>query len=304
MYFKIKRFQGGHVFPHNPGRSLTRKSAVSNHEFDKEQTKQILKRCKKEGCTITQVVFVLCNIAWIRTYPHLENSNASPKMPMMMYSSLNHRLKTPCMTPGASKSSSYIALSYYNIVLPSFFPQDLHTQSKVFWKRCRDVKDQTHKFATNKLFGLRSQVMNQERAVRAMRFAREDDEQVGIATASAGSNAHPTTTPPSLTPYFIGSGRSDPPPPSVVLMGISTVNNLDAIYNRKHYPDLELTTLHIGTRKARGGILLYAYTFNDELRLSLGWDRGVLRNDVVERFWLEMKTAVEQYLLDTPSPKL
>lgn len=288
-------FQGGHVFPRNP--PSPRNTAVANWVFDKGQTKKILARCRKEGVTIIQVVFVLCNIAWIHTYPHV-HSAASPKIPMMVYSSINHRPHI-ALPPGTSRSQSFIALAYYNIILPTFFPKDLETQRKIFWWRCRDVREQTRKFTRSKLFGLRAQVVNKERAKRAMRFAQEDDEIAGIIPRSSKMSNLPISQ-----PFF--SGRPEAPP-SVALMGVSTVNDLDAIFKRGCYPDLRLTTLNVGTRKARGGILLYAYTFNEEFTLSLGWDKGALKQEAVSRFWGEMKTAVETYLLDKqdqPAAKL
>ena len=123
---------GGHTFPRNstgPRRTVT--PVIS---LDEETTKIILKRCKSNGVSISSALFALCNIAWIKT------SSQKPEMPMMMYSALNLR---PYLLTNSISSDSYwyLAVGYFNVILPSFLRSgDI---SSTFWHRARAAKQQT-----------------------------------------------------------------------------------------------------------------------------------------------------------------
>jgi len=51
------------------------------------------------------------------------------------------------------------------------------------------------------------------------------------------------------------------------------------------------------TRKARGGMLMFSYTFRGCLYLSLGWDAPAFREGVVEEFWGKVQSAADELLV-------
>lgn len=64
---------GDHVFPRTQrGAQRTR---LIEHSFNEEQTQAILSACKRNGVSVNNALFALCNAAWARTH-------SAPKMPM------------------------------------------------------------------------------------------------------------------------------------------------------------------------------------------------------------------------------
>lgn len=65
----MREQQGGHSFP-RPAPSSPRKvrhTLVPTLSYDPATTSKILKVCKAHSTTLSNAVFALCNIAWIRS---------------------------------------------------------------------------------------------------------------------------------------------------------------------------------------------------------------------------------------------
>lgn len=139
-----------------------------------------------------------------------------------------------------SHSNSYwfLAVGYFNVVLPSFVPRALPLE-RVFWHRALSAKQQSAR-AAGPFVRSRAQQMAEERGRRARRWAREDDgvpadpadEEVALATGAETA-------------------------PSRALVGLSLLGNLDGIYKHANYAPLTLHTLTTGSRQRSGGMLIF-----------------------------------------------
>lgn len=69
------RSLGGHTFPRQES-SSKRHTIVPTTCFSKEETSIILTQCKKEGVSISHLLLVICNNAWIKT------GKPDPRIPM------------------------------------------------------------------------------------------------------------------------------------------------------------------------------------------------------------------------------
>ena len=100
------------------------------------------------------------------------------EMPTLMYSALNLR---PYFTkpPSSSLWNSYwyLAIGYFNVILPSFLPSGVPSQEPTFWLRARQAKEQSTRAAKNPLVASRTQEMARERGARARAWGKEDDER-------------------------------------------------------------------------------------------------------------------------------
>lgn len=179
-----------------------------------------------------------------------------------MYTAVNLR---PHLSPHDSTTYWYLALTYFNIVLPSFLP----SSKVVFWHRARLAKAQTHR-TTNSPYLVS----------RALQMA-----------SIRGSRARGLPQPPPPPETFA------PPAPSAALLGLSLIGNLDRTYTRASYPSyLELHSVTTASRLKAGGMLLLEHTFAGKLWLHLCWDEMGFEEGHVEGFWEELKSAVEEYL--------
>jgi len=264
---------GGHSFPKRSGNE--RKTIVPTVAFDEERTKKMLKLCKSHNVSISSAIFAICNIAWART------RNDKPHLPIMMYSALNLR---PYLSPDEQNDSYwFIAISYFNIVLPGFFPST--DVAKIFWHRARSAKEQSTKIAKHRMVISRSREMAKERGDRARQWAKEDDDTArGVAKAS-----------PPLTATVTSSAVEKPP--STALIGLSLLGNLDGMYKHAAFPQIKLHTLTTGSRQRSGAMLLFGYTFVGKLWVSLGYDENGFDKDVVDRFWANVLISMEELLL-------
>lgn len=280
--------QGGHVFPRK--KSNSRLGVNVNKTYTTTETSHIMSTCKSHKSTMLHALVVLCNFAWMKTTTSIPSlkTKADPSLPTMMYTSIN--LRPYIAKPPVSESEMYLALTYFNIMLPSFLSSAC--PKKTFWMRCENVKKQTFKAARSPMLLYRAQVMNAQRGIRARRFAKEDDEEAGVIPKS---DPPPKVTTPSPS---IAKASAPPPPPSMALLGVSHMGNLDHVYQFASYPELELTGVHSTTRKSPGGLLLFSYTFRGRLYLSLGWDKPALQEGVVEAFWENVLAGVQEFLLD------
>jgi hypothetical protein len=78
------------------------------------------------------------------------------------------------------------------------------------------------------------------------------------------------------------------------------MGNLDACYIPSLYPSIQLTALNAHTRKGKGGMLIFTFTFRGKLHLSLGWDREGFEPGVVEGFWKGVGEGVGEFLVSRP----
>jgi hypothetical protein len=197
----------------------------------------------------------------------------------MMYSALNMRSFLQS-NKALNDSYWYIAIGYFNIVLPTFLPQSGNVTS-TFWLRARSAKDQSTRAVKNPMVIPRSHRMAQERGSRARQWAREDD----------GVKAIP---PRNVAPTIIkGFDKS----PSSALMGLSLLGNLDGIYKHANFPDIKLHTLTTGSRQRSGGMLLFGYTFASKLWISFGYDENGFEEFTVQEFWKNVLLSVDEFLL-------
>lgn len=250
---KLEKEIGGHSFPrHQRG---PRKTAIVERAFTELQTRAILQRCKANDVTVNNALVVLCNVVWARLATH-----ESFRDPLMMYTAIDLRSRLqPCL----ASSYWFLALTYYNIVLPSFPPAN----EKVFWHRTRSVKAQTKETLHSRFLLSRAVHMGEVRSCKA----RGSSPQI-----------------PSLRQASL------PPASSSVLLGLSLIGNLDTIYLRSSYPFFDLLSVSTASRQKAGGLLLLQHTFGGKLWLNLCWDTNGYPEGLMERFWQGLQTAVEE----------
>ncbi|KAJ7110066.1 hypothetical protein C8R44DRAFT_634837 [Mycena epipterygia] len=275
---------GGHSFPRRSGN--TRKTILPTVSIDAERTKLMLKKCKAQSVSISSALFAICNIAWART------CDQNWDLPTMMYSALNLR---PILTASKALNDSYwyLAIGYFNVVLPTFLPKSGSDSDigKVFWHRARAAKNQSTRAAKSSMLVSRSYEMALERGERARCWALEDDEK------ERGTWKAPP----------VGPSPAANKPPSAALIGLSLLGNLDGTYKHSTFPKVQLHTLTTGSRQRASGMLLFGYTFINQadlthislgkLWISLGYDEAGFDADVVNRFWANVLTAVDTLLV-------
>lgn len=199
----------------------------------------------------------------------------------MMYSALNMR---PYLMADKRLNDSYwfIAIGYFNVILPTFLPQTGEITS-TFWHRARSAKAQSLKAMKTPMAISRCRQMARERGARARVWAREDDEKL------AGSFKKPI-----LAASADNQGKEKVP--SSALMGLSLLGNLDATYKHTTFTEIELHTLTTGSRQRSGGMLLFGYTFVEKLWVSFGYDKNGFQEDVVDAFWTQVIEAIDEFL--------
>jgi hypothetical protein len=87
------------------------------------------------------------------------------------------------------------------------------------------------------------------------------------------------------------------PAPSLALMGLSLIGNLDATYVREEYPSIELLSVRTASRQKPGGLLLLEHTFGKKLWLQMFWDENGFKEGQIEKFWECLKEAVYEFLI-------
>jgi hypothetical protein len=218
-------------------------------------------------------MFAICNIAWARM------TQENRHLPTMMYSALNIR---PYLLPDPESSYWFLAVGYFNVILPSFLPRTCE-DSKTFWYRAQKSRDQSVRAAKNSMVVDRCRHMAKERGDRARRWAKEDDEK------AAG------TWKPSPAPVPTTSSVSSPP--SAALIGLSLLGNLDGTYKHSNFPSIELHTLTTGSRQRSGGMLMFVYTFAGRLWVSLGYDENGFEEATVKKYWANILGAMDEFLV-------
>jgi hypothetical protein len=272
--------QGGQVFPRITSRAA--KHVLAQTLLDVQDTSSITATCKSQRVTLANVLFALCNYAWICTATEHPEFASSKTLPMMMYTAISLRRYLP---PTSSYMS--LALGYCNIVLPSFLPRSADPRA-MFWLRARSAQSQMRKLTRTSLLLGRSQLMFMARGQRAKAFAVKDDEADGTLSPQKPSHIPP---PPQTGPSF----------PSVALMGITCMGELDGIYDAARYSDIKLVDVFGQVRKAKGGILLASSTVNGRLSLVLGWDAAAFSPGVIDEFWGHFVRGLREFAIDPHS---
>jgi hypothetical protein len=195
----------------------------------------------------------------------------------MMYSAVNLR---PYFTlKPKNESYWFVAIGYFNVVLPSFLPSSGDV-SKTFWYRAQLAKEQSVRAAKSPMIVPRSHEMARKRSDRAKQWAKEDDEKaLGKPVAPPRKQSHDA-----------------PRVPSSVLIGLSLLGNLDGIYKHASFPEIQLHTLTTGSRQRQGGMLLFGYTFAGKLWVSLGYDENGFDKAVVDKFWDNALECMDELL--------
>ncbi|KAI1789818.1 hypothetical protein LXA43DRAFT_892212 [Ganoderma leucocontextum] len=280
-----QRLVGGQTFPRR--KHPERRTIVPTVSFPEDRTKAILKKCKANGVSISAALFAVCNVAWAR----MGEESCNRKLPMLMYSALNLR---PYFSrkPMAELWASYwyLAIGYFNVILPSFLPSGStpEGQEPTFWLRARQAKDQSTKAAKSSLVASRTHEMSRRRGEQARAWGREDDER------EKGTWVPPPPVPAAPKTESVFPARAKAP--SSALIGLSLLGNLDGMYKHAAFPNAELHTLTTGSRQRHGAMLLFGYTFKGKLWISLGYDENGFADGVVDRFWKEAVDCVDQYL--------
>ncbi|EIW64280.1 uncharacterized protein TRAVEDRAFT_68128 [Trametes versicolor FP-101664 SS1] len=276
-----QRLIGGQVFPRR--KHPERHTVVPTVSVPEERTKAILKKCKAHGVSISAALFAVCNVAWART------SGGASVAPTLMYSALNLRPYFSVPRPAPRDSYWYLAIGYFNVVLPGFLPSTPAATEASFWLRARQAKEQSTRAAKSPLVASRTHEMAQERGARARMWAKEDDEREAGTYVPPAPPAVPTVPKESVYPVRAKSSAA-------ALIGLSLLGNLDGVYRHAAFPGVELHTLTTGSRQRQGAMLLFGYTFKGRLWISLGYDSNGFEEGVVERFWKEAMVCVDEFL--------
>ncbi|KAH8835541.1 hypothetical protein DL96DRAFT_1666279 [Flagelloscypha sp. PMI_526] len=238
---------GGQSFsPRNTANG--RRTIVPTVTIGTERTKEILRKCSSNGVSVSSAMFAVCNLAWSR----VQSSKNRETLPLCV-PSLNLR---PSVSKIKAPSSSYwfLAIGFFNVILPAYFPTGQNNLTETFWRRSRAAK--------HPLLHSYTEQMAQLRGNRARSWAKEDDLKE--------------------------QGKFIPPPtkPQNVLTGLSLLGNLDDIYDHKSYAQggIRLHTLTTGSRQRRGASLIFVYTFCEKLWLSFG---------KAGQFWEQFQKAVD-----------
>ncbi|KAH7867983.1 uncharacterized protein C8R40DRAFT_1063084 [Lentinula edodes] len=281
----LHREIGGHTLRRQ--QREPKKTVMVEKSFSEEDTVKILAKCKQSGVTINHALFALCNVAW----GHSNLDFRAVESPIMMYTALNLR---PYLTLHPSSTYWFLALTYFNVVLPSFVPGTI----AAFWNRARSVKAQTRKVVQSPFLPSRAMTGARTRAAKAKGI---------LSTVSTSNVASATDTaeslPASINDVQAASGSIKlPPAPSAALFGLSLIGNLDNIYtqsasySRKH---ISPTSASASPRQKPGGLLLLEHTFAKKLWLHLCWDVNGFEIGHIERFWECLEDAVEELLISS-----
>ncbi|TCD62410.1 hypothetical protein EIP91_006938 [Steccherinum ochraceum] len=241
-------------------------------------------KCKENGVSISAALFAVCNVAWARM-------GGGPKdLPSMMYSALNLRPYFTVKPTAPWNSYWFLAIGYFNVILPNFLPQE--NVAKAFWHRARLAKEQSTLAAKNPLIVPRTHEMARERSQRSQKWGKEDDEKEKGTWSPPTPPSEQSPPSPPREPVLPARAKA----PSAALIGLSLLGNLDGIYKHLTFPALELHTLTTGSRQRNGAMLLFGYTFKGKLWISLGYDKNGFADGVVEKFWDKSLKCVDEFL--------
>ncbi|KAH7322044.1 hypothetical protein B0J17DRAFT_723724 [Rhizoctonia solani] len=290
---------GGQYFPKTKTKGLERKTVVPTVSFDEARTKRILARCKANGVSVSSAIFALCNFAWARMLAKgAVSTEMGAKLPTLMYTALNTRP----WSDHASKDESFFRLNigYFNVILPSFVPSDRESAHKTFWHRARLAKAQSTSAVKSPFIIARTQITARRREEQAIKWAKIDDEAAGRRNGLPTPMSTPVEEKQPSLPNVNSPIQTDQPTPkpapSTALMGLSLLGNLDGMYKHAAYGPIKLTELTTGSRQRVGAMLLFSYTFVGKLWLCFGYDENGFERGVVEEFWKEVLSGVDEIL--------
>ncbi|KAJ7635004.1 hypothetical protein FB45DRAFT_865590 [Roridomyces roridus] len=278
-----ERAIGGHVFP-KLLKNRVAKARIFQVKFSIEQTNAIRDKCKAERVTPQNVVFGLCNMAWMRLCANHPEIDAPKTLPMLMYTSVSIRRYLNPVSPLSSYMS--LALDYCNVVLPAYLSTSVDPRA-VFWARSREAQRQMFGYTHSPLLLRRAVTTSAARGKRAKAFARADDAADG--------------TLPPLPPPSASIPPSPPSAPSLALIGVSQIGSIDPIFDQSAYPAVELVDIVGGVRKAPGGITLFSRTFLGRFNMTLVWDAAAFKPGLMEEFWRGVVDGVHEFVLGDPS---
>lgn len=183
----------------------------------------------------------------------------------MLYTAANLRSH---LAPQSSTSQWFLALTYFTISLPAFFPANASV-----WHRARLAKAQMQGAVRSPLLPARALL---SAAARARRIP-----------ASPSAFAPPPESPALPTR----------PAASAALLGISLIGDLDRTYLRTAYgAGVHLHSVATASRLKPGGLLLLGHSFGGRLVLQLCWDSMGFAEGEIERFWTALTNAVSEFL--------
>ena len=142
----------------------------------------------------------------MRAHPSLLSPPS--ELPIMMYGALSLRPHIPA-SPG---SFVFFSVGYFNVMLPATLSS---SEGATFWSRTEEAKDQLEQYLESPKLVSRLLEMNKERALKAKRFAKEDDEALAVkdtpyyvprAKKSAEETAKELLAARRDTPYYVPRG--------------------------------------------------------------------------------------------------
>ncbi|GAA5843624.1 hypothetical protein JCM5353_007284 [Sporobolomyces roseus] len=287
---------GGQSFPRA---SLgTRHTLVPTVSYSSTDSSKILQTCKQNSSTIASALFALSNLAYIRSTP---SDQLNKRLPTNLYSALNVR---GFLEEEPGRDEYHIAIGYYNIILPSFYPSSIPVP-QYFWHQASSVRKQTSRVVKSRFLKSRTLLMGFERERRSIGFERADEEKNGVREGMKGLGITDLT---EEKVEKVGEevevkreeGKMTEKVPNVSLMGLSMLGNLDGIYQHALYEikGIKLHTLTTGSRQRSSSLLLFSYTFSGKLWISLGYDSNGFERGVIESWWKQLLMGVDELLLN------
>ena len=200
-----------------------------------------------------------------------------------------------------------------------------HRRSQ-FWHRARLAKHQARPPNVESMMSL---VLFISRTVQMSRARKEGSLKFAVMKkiATAAASAPPTPPLTSANPTFSTKEKEKedtkptrppmasmqsalavsplaPRAPASALLGLSLLGNFDPLFPPPNQPTTHLSSptppfdpisLGAGCRLKPGGSLLYAYTFDAQLTVVIGYDGGVmgLEEEGMERLWKGVRRGLE-----------
>ncbi|GAA5950964.1 hypothetical protein JCM3765_004642 [Sporobolomyces pararoseus] len=299
----------------------TRHTLVPTVSYSLTDSEKILSTCKAHKSTIASALFALSNLAYIRSTP---SDKLNKSLPTNIYSALNIRSS---LVPNENENEKdeetdwyHLAIGYYNIILPSFYPIPREEISNYFWHQALSVKTQTSRIIKSRFLKSRTILMAFERERRSIGFEKVDEEEAekkqkkklqegirGLGISEEGVEFERTMRGEEREgkkdleeekEKKVEKGEEEKIP-NVSLMGLSMLGNLDGTYEHFEYSKrgIELHTLTTGSRQRSGALLLFSYTFAGKLWISLGYDSNGFEEGIIENWWKELLGGVDELLL-------
>lgn len=309
---------------------------VHNTVFSQEETAKFVYRCRKERVTVQNVLFVACNLSWMRA---VSNSNgrmaeATKRVfngridwPTLMYTAVNLRSFLPpesravpppppgfapldtavafSMTEAVSQvplgSEGTLGVGYCNVSLPT---NDYPSSSSVSpYNSGRSRSEQS--WFWNQARSVKSQITESDDDLyqvlaRNMLLAKERCERSKAFARLDDERLHGRragTQPAYQTSVSSTTNTNPSSPPSTALVGLSLLGNLDPLYPPSAHPSIKLISTHCATRKGPGGLLIFSQTLMGKLGITFSWDREGFEKGVVEGFMNGVIDVLNEFVL-------